>query len=215
MGFGQLIFIKIANSHQINRNKKMLAMKKIYHLILLCFGVALSFVSLNSCDECKDIDCPQDMKFPDVMELWMPYQVGQVVRFANANGDTISLTCNSREYSEQEIIPSDRIEEDCCSDAFVENLSCNLGGINDYRLRISTVHPGGSFYIIKYFAMLDSVQFVEDNYDGRSQESIELNNKIFHNIYIIDKDPDFILYTNHGLGVVGFKINGEEWALVE
>jgi hypothetical protein len=192
-------------------------MKKCtYFFLAFAYLTMLLFVA--GCDECKDIDCPQDVEFPDYMEKRIPYQVGQVVRFANANRDTVALTCGNREYTKQTISPNGNVEEECCSNASAEVLTCALGNGNEYLSMVTSFIPtntdDGGFYVTTYSAKIDGVQYYEDDYDGHVLASVELNNKVFQNVFRIDKDSNFILYNNDGLGVVGFKISGEEWALV-
>jgi hypothetical protein len=81
---------------------------------------------------------------------------------------------------------------------------------------IPTSTDDGGFYVTNYSAKIDNVQYFEDSYYGYQEDFVELNSKKFYDVLVIDKDPNFILYNGlDGLGVVGFKINGKEWALVE
>ncbi len=196
-------------------------MKK-YIYLLSCCACLFGMMTVVGCgDKCNDADCQKDVDFPDYMERRIPYKVGQVVRFANATGDTIILTCDRKEYYDQPITPSSNFEMECCNAAFVGNVVCalnsneidNLGMTTSF---VPTSSSSGGFYVTNYSALLDNVDYLEDDYYGHQQDIVELNDEKFMNVLVVDKDSTFIMYNSlDGLGVVGFKINGEEWALVE
>lgn len=189
-------------------------MKRCYYFFLSVVGlVGLGLIS-GCGDNCKKVSCPEDVDFPPYMELQIPYQVGQIVRFANEDGDNIVLTCEKRLYTDQPL-GLDLNQQDCCKSAFAKNISCSLKSSNNDKLSIFTTFPG-NFHVAMYGALLGGVQFQEDTYYWSKIDSIELNDKIFNNVFIVGDDPDFIMYNSlDGLGVVGFNINGVEWALIE
>ncbi len=192
-------------------------MKKCTYLILV-FAWFFVLVLNTGCDQCKDIECPQDKEFPDHMERRIPYQVGQVVRFANAGGDTLILTCEKREYPKQTITPDDRIEEGCCNTAgLADNLVCNLKNSSNDLMGFLVVYSEGGWYITTFSLRINGIKYSENDYDeGHTQDSVLLNGKVFYNLIRVDQDSIFSIYNSlDGLGVVGFKIDGEEWALIE
>lgn len=164
-------------------------------------------------DNCTD--CPKDVKFPAEMELRVPYQVGQVVRFANALGDTITLNCTEREYSEEQRFAMERPQSECCPGFFVENVSCLLSSDEGDFIRLRTDYTGG--YSITVFASLHEIDYLNGNF-RYLLDSVQINGQTFFNVSKADEingDEISIFLGNGGQGVVGFILNGEEWALVD
>ncbi len=195
-------------------------MKKYTFLFLYCANLFGLMVFVGCGDECSGIKCQQDMEFPDYMEQRIPYKVNQVVRFANTNGDTIYLNCTSRAYSQQEVRPIERPESECCQSYMVENVSCELSNnVGDF-LRIGTEDLAG--YLIRISAKINNINYSNDGLyisDNNLLDSISLANKIFFNVATAEEygehEISMFLSLEGTQGIIGFKINGEEWVLVD
>ncbi|MCC6725349.1 MAG: hypothetical protein IT258_12655 [Saprospiraceae bacterium] len=186
-------------------------MKKCAYLFLM-FAYLFIIAGLAGCgDKCSG--CPKDVELSDVMEQRIPYQAGQITRFANAFGDTIVLNCLERVYSQEERFAMERPESECCPSYFVENVHVKMSGSSSSFLNIRTDNNGG--YIIRISANLEGKDY-SGEYFSNKLDSIVLSNKAFYNVLTMEKDnQEIFMFIGLDNGIVGFTINGEEWALVE
>ncbi len=188
-------------------------MKKYSHLFLFC-AYLFSLLTVAGCgDDCSG--CPEDVELSDLMELRVPYQVGQVVRFANATGDTIALNCMERAYSQQESRPMERPYSECCPSYFAENVACLLAGDAGNFIRVFTDYS--VYYSITVAGSLKGLNYNIGSFQNKI-DSVQINGQTFINVSISDKNNDnevSVFLGNDGKGIVGYILNGEEWALVE
>jgi hypothetical protein len=186
-------------------------MQKYSHLFLFCAYLFSSILFSGCGDKC--CCCPEDVELSDTMEMRIPYQVGQVVRFANAAGDTTSLSCTEREYSQEERYANERPQSECCPAYLVENVACKLSAVSGDFLNIRTDYNAGYNTLIS--ARLDGVGYSDEHFSNKI-DSVILNSKVFYDILTTEEDDEEIfMLIGINQGIVGFTINGEEWALVE
>ncbi len=189
-------------------------MKKYTFLFLYCAYLFGMMTVVGCGDKCSG--CPEDVELSDALEMKIPYNEGQETSFANASGDTITLKCVKREYQQEERFATERPESECCPGYQIENLICKLSDNGESFINVRTDNVG--FYIIRILANLDGIDYLSEGL-GLPVDSIQLNGKSFFNVSIFNDTHGTghaaFLSINDSKGIVGFILNGEEWALVE
>lgn len=187
------------------------------------FLFATSLFLLTGCDDCPP--CPKDQKLPDCIKNSIPYDVGDKMLFRSSLDDTLEFVCTNRAFFQNEHLPA-LISSECCPRYESENLTVNFVS-GDKTIDMTSdyiVDPNGDYYYLRIdlFISYDNrraVFYACRNIDYTTPK-VALAGRTFQNVVGIDlfspNDLDSLYLNDNGrYGIVGFIIDGLEWAKIE
>jgi|GEM_PF-4069134 len=174
---------------------------------------------LPSCDKCDG--CQKDVTIDACVENSIPYEVGDTVMFRSNLDDTLVFICSERKYYQYLLPPKAGNSYECCTPFESENLSAKLESADasldiltqfisiDYDLNISLVLNGEKKRTSWYACTKGG---------GWELNSITLAQHTFHKVIGLHFDnatDSLYLNSEDQFGVVGFKVDGVEWAKID
>lgn len=156
----------------------------------------------------------------DCINEIVPFQPGDLVRFVSNANDTLSFTCNNREFFTEPGTDFDSRQQECCKAYKIENFRCsfepegeNIFAVSNDNLNVRKVYCGITIDdkgIFGRWYFDDDCSFFQF---GEKLDSINLAGKVFHEVYT-PEDGDTIYLEPTSLGIVGFILDGKEWRVL-
>jgi len=185
---------------------------------LVFLSIVALLITLASCRDCPP--CSKDTEVPECLEELIPYQADDTLRFVNTMDDTMMLVCQGKGYFTYIISDNSLENEGCCPAYKTNNLSTSL--VNDSISIRCSAESFGTYYL--------EINIVQDTLKDRfryygcedlSENEVMIAGKKFNNILTLNEsasngDKAYINFTNeYHSGVVGFKVDGVEWAKID
>lgn len=194
-----------------------------YQVHAFAIVAIFNLVFFNSCIT-KCPKCHSDEEIISCMKNAVPYQVGDTIRFANDINEILTFVCEEKKYYQIEHLPNNDSEDsECCPNYFVENISCKLMS-EDGSINIKTNNDELPYVLTIRLNYKNIIVSNANFYEGQCnyyEESLTIAQTNFKNVIKLylptstNSDSIYLQNLESAGGVIGFKLDGIEWAKVQ
>jgi len=181
---------------------------------LVFLSIVALLITLASCRDCPP--CPKDMEVPECFEKLITYQVGDTIRFRNSLNDTMVFVCEERSLRQNAEVLDGSETEGCCPSYMVAQLVTTLESSSG-KLEVGTTNHSPIICDIELNLNNDTKHaYVFNCLSSYALGSISLANVTFNDVIgsKLDTANDSV-FIQQIFGIIGFKVDGVEWAKID